>query len=203
MTPLLTGVFASQISGHLTPAFSPTGSYDALATYTVPSGGVSSITFAGLPTGGQYTHLQIRTMGKMTIGDAGYVGEIYLRFNGDTNGNYTTHYLLGNGNGSGAVYGGAYTGTTGISATASVVGSNGSFNSMFSANIWDVLDYASSTKNKVVRNFGGATTNSNGATQIGLNSGVWLNTNAINSITMYPNTTNFAEHTQISVYGVK
>jgi hypothetical protein len=31
MTPLLTGVFASQISGHLTPSYTLTGNYDALA----------------------------------------------------------------------------------------------------------------------------------------------------------------------------
>jgi len=61
MSPIL-GIYASQITGHLNP-FTPTGSYDALASYTVPSGGASTITFAGIPTGGQYTHLQLRVSG--------------------------------------------------------------------------------------------------------------------------------------------
>jgi hypothetical protein len=61
MTPLLTGVFASQISGHLTPPYTLTGNYDALGTVTVPSGGLSSVTFAGIPQTG-YSHLQVRIM---------------------------------------------------------------------------------------------------------------------------------------------
>ena len=38
MTPIIKGIVASGISGHLIPPYSPTGSYDALAVYTVPSG---------------------------------------------------------------------------------------------------------------------------------------------------------------------
>jgi len=59
MSPLLTGVLASQISGHLN-TFTLTGAMDALATVTVPSGGVSSITFSALPQTG-YSHLQLRS----------------------------------------------------------------------------------------------------------------------------------------------
>ena len=55
---ILPGILSSQISGHL---FTLTGSYDALATVTVPSGGVSSITFSAIPQTG-YSHLQLRTM---------------------------------------------------------------------------------------------------------------------------------------------
>ena len=57
MSPNL-GIIATSISGHLF-TFSLVGNYDALATVTVPSGGLSSITFAGIPTTG-YSHLQIR-----------------------------------------------------------------------------------------------------------------------------------------------
>ena len=59
MTPIIKGIVASGISGHLIPPYSPTGSYDALAVYTVPSGGASSIIFAGIPQSG-YQHLQLR-----------------------------------------------------------------------------------------------------------------------------------------------
>jgi hypothetical protein len=53
MSPILTGVIASGISGHLTPPWSPEGAHDALATVTL-SASAASITFAGIPSG--YKH---------------------------------------------------------------------------------------------------------------------------------------------------
>ena len=86
--PIL-GIIASQNYSR----FTPTGSYDALASYTVPSGGISSIEFAGLPTGGQYSHLQLRYIAMFTD-----LAEFEVAFNSDTaGGNYTRHYVGGEG----------------------------------------------------------------------------------------------------------
>lgn len=201
MTPLLTGVFASQISGRLNP-FISTGSYDALATYTVPSGGVSSITFDGIPTDGQYKHLQVRYWlpSTPTAGDS-----IYIQFgNGsiDTGSNYSFHGLYG------------YNGTN-------VVGSTGQVNSTriethYSANttsidapftgVVDILDYASNSKNKTSRSLSGHQFNSNasvGFSTMWLVSGNWRNLNPINSFKLAFGGGNLPQHTKVSIYGIK
>lgn len=187
MSPIL-GIYASQITGHLNP-FTPTGSYDALATYTVPSGGVSSITFAGLPTGGQYTHLQLRINCSTSTGS-----DIWMRLNNDTtNSNYASHILWGNGSSPyasafGTAYG-AYLGYSG--STTSFVGG-----------VVDILDYASTNKNKTVRTLSGS--DANGSGQIYLASGLWINSStAINSLFISPASGNFNQYSQFSIYGVK
>lgn len=201
MTPLLTGVFASQISGHLN-TFSPTGSYDALATYTVPSGGVSSVTFSGLPTGGQYTHLQVRYIARNTDGTNSGVANLVAKINGDTTyTNYRTHLLTGNGSAASA----STIQTTDFFVAAGVEIANGATASMFGAGVLDILDYASSSKYKTFRTLTGGDTNGGG--QVRLASSLWMNTNPINSITIQDAEVNIgvnlAQNTQISLYGVK
>ena len=198
MTPLLTGVFASQISGHL-DTFTPTGSYDALATYTVPSGGVSSITFAGIPSG--YSHLQIRGIGRSNRATVP-TDQLYVRVNGDTGANYSLHSLdtLGNGSvGSGgsanqSIF--AYSDSvTGATATAG----------MYGTAIIDILDYNNTSKFKTARVFGGMEINQSGGGNgyVGLYSGSWRSTAAINSITLTVIGTTFIEFSQYAIYGVK
>ena len=200
MTPLLTGVFASQISGHLNP-FTPTGSYDALATYTVPSGGVSSITFAGLPTGGQYTHLQIRFLAQDTRATY-YIGDMYARFNSSSTG-YAYHFLYGNG--SSAVADQStnqpeiYIGTGSIGTTTG---------GTFGVGVMDILDYASTSKYRTTRTLMGEDHNGTGGGnslggRVTLASGLWQDTNAINQITIYGGSGNLAQNSQFSIYGVK
>lgn len=175
--------------------FSPTGSYDALATYTVPSGGVSSITFSGIPTGGQYSHLQLRVLYRGT--QAVSNNYFQIQFNGDTGSNYYgAHWLKGDGSSA----------TAGADGTATQIyverGPAGSATaSIYGVNIIDILDYASTSKYKTLRNLGGF--DANGSGQIELTSGLWMNTNAINSIRLFPSANNFAEYTNISVYGVR
>ena len=166
--------------------FSPTGSYDALATYTVPSGGVSSITFAGLPTGGQYAHLQIRVMYP-----TGYWGRI--RFNGDTTtSNYRGHNIQGSGGAVGA----------GTSANELYFpqGYNGNTDKPYVA-ILDILDYASNSKYKTTRSLEGYDANTEG--YITFCSGLWMSTSAINSFTITSGSTNFGQFSSFALYGVK
>lgn len=186
MSPIL-GIWASQISGHL---WAPQGAYDALATVTVPSGGVASITFSGIPTG--YKHLEIRAIGKSastnTNGD--------LTFNGDTGNNYTWHYLLGDGSSASA---GAATSRANI--VGMVLMPDSSNTSVYSANVVSILDYASTNKYKTVRALQGYDVNGGGA--IFLSSGEWMSTNPITSITFTGRGQNFAQYTQVALYGIK
>jgi hypothetical protein len=167
------------------------GSYDALASITVPSGGLASIVFAGIPTG--YKHLQIRTLVRNTSTSNGYTA----RFNGDSSSNYTRHYFIGTGtNPPVGVSGGLSTSVIINDATIST-----SITNAFGISVCDILDYASTNKNKTVRTLGGF--DNNGSGSVGLLSGLWMSTSAISNIRITPDAGNFAEFSQFSLYGVK
>ena len=171
--------------------YTPSSSYDALATYTVPSGGVSSVTFSGLPTGGQYSHLQIRASYKLNSGSQ----YCTIRFNDDsTASNYSVH-LLG-GEGTGSVYAG------GGANTIPYVAQSASTANIFGASIIDILDYSSVNKYKTIRTLLGQ--DKNGSGDVALISGSWRSFNAINSFTIIPNfSAVFSEYSTFSVYGVR
>ena len=188
MTQNNVGIYASQISGHL---WAPEGAYDSLATVTVPSGGVASITFAGIPTG--YKHLQIRAVGKSTTTSD---QDLNWRYNGDTGANYSIHYLLGMGTAAFAAGAGSNT----FIRTNSFL-PRSTYTSMYGATVIDILDYSSSSKNKTSRHLTGS--DNNGSGQVVFDSGCWYNTAPITSILFYPGSGNFAEYTTIALYGVK
>ena len=192
MSPLLTGAVASAISGHLN-TFTLTGSYDALATVTVPSGGASSITFSALPQTG-YSHLQIRGI-NLTNGTDG--ADLGIRFNGDSGSNYSLHLLAGNC--SSAFAGSAANTSYGLIGTQAGT-------TYAVASITDILDYANTNKAKTVRSLSGA--DENGSGRIGLYSGAWYNNSSsvypsINSITLVTQTGSFNQNSQFSLYGIK
>ena len=178
----------------------PEGAYDSLATVTVPSGGVATITFAGIPN--TYKHLQVRMMALSNRATFG-VDALLMRFNGDSGMNYSQHTL--NGNGASAAASGQGTGSISACYIDFAIGTTVS--SYPGVAIIDVLDYASSSKNKVMRGLGGTDLNGTigGAPgRVNFASSAWLNTAAINSITMTPNTgTLFTQHSQFTLYGVK
>ena len=197
MSPLLDSIGSVKGFGFgaLLSTFQPTGSYDALASYTVPSGGISTITFDGLPTGGQYTHLQLRCFARGTQSAASTY--LQIQFNGDTASNYYGgHWLTGNGSSA----------TTGADGAANLIyaeriSADTTTASIFGTNIIDLLDYSSISKFKTLRNLGGF--DANGAGQITFSSGLWRSTSAINSIKITPATANFAQHSQFALYGIR
>jgi hypothetical protein len=189
--PIL-GVIDSGKSGHL---FTLQGSYDALASVTVPSGGVSSVTFAGIPTG--YSHLQIRYIAKnnRTSSALGYSA---VQFNSDTGSNYAWHDIYGQGSSAGTDANASQTSMLlGLSS-----GASGNAN-CFGAGVIDILDYATN-KNKTCRSLSGYDQNSNDANgQIRFLSGLWLSTNAINSITIADSSYAWQQYSSFALYGVK
>jgi hypothetical protein len=189
---ILPGILSSGISGHL---YSYNTSFTQIATQTVGAGGASSITFSSIPS--TYTHLQLRIIGRTDYSSAGPTN-MFLRFNGDTGNNYSTHNIHGNG------------------STASAIGDSsnpfmyvqdsfptaGNSANIFGAMIIDILDYANVNKNKTVRNLYG--NDYNGSGTVGLDSHAWYSTSAINSITFYPGVggTNLVQYSQAALYGV-
>jgi hypothetical protein len=173
----------------------PDGAYDSLATVTVPSGGLASVTFAAIPN--TYKHLQVRVFARSNR--SSFTQDVLQsRYNSDTAANYTYHALEGTGTsaiaGAGVSTSNPWTMfTSGATATASV----------FSAGIIDILDYTNTTKNKTVRTLYGLDQNTSDG-RLGLSSTLWNNTSAINRIDISPIFgTAITEFSQISLYGVK
>jgi hypothetical protein len=194
MSPLLTGVFASGKSGHLSAPI--VGAYDALGTVIVPSGGLASVTFAGIPTG--YTHLQIRGIARnTTTSGPGAEQNLRMQFNGDTASNYSEHYIVGDG--SSATSGNEL--TTNIMIAYGVIPMSSETANTYGVFVTDILDYANIYKYKTARSLVGKDTN--GAGYIFLSSGSWRNANAITSLVLYPQGGSFQQYSSFALYGVK
>jgi len=169
------------------------GSYDALASITVPSGGLSSITFAGIPTG--YSHLQIRGIARSSYTPSNPA--MRFQFNGDTGTNYVDHSLYGTGSSANAAN------ETSINyATLGRGAYDGLSANIFNASVIDILDYANTNKYKTARSLSGYDSNSSDG-QIQLYSGLWMSASAINSITIYFNVGNVNQYSTFALYGVK
>lgn len=143
-----------------------------------------------------YQHLQVVVTGRQ---DTGAVTTLQMRFNGDTAANYYNQTLT--------VASTVVTGTEGlavslgarvgrITGTASPAGS-------FSNTVIDIPSYTSTTAQKGYTarcsSREGTTT---GTMQWEYNSGQWISTAAITSVTIYPATGNFVAGTQVTVYGL-
>ena len=178
---MILGILASAGGGAAT-------AYESIATAN-GTGSSHIITFSSIPS--TYTHLQLRYISNSTL----YSGWD-VTFNSNTSANYTNHQL----NGTGAA--------VSASGEASQTGYHnphysGYATSTYSAGIMDILDYASTTKNKTIREFFGYDDNSVGNVIVG--SGLWINTAAISSITITG--TNSARYfttaSQFALYGIK
>jgi hypothetical protein len=159
------------------------GAFESIATFTPTSG---SVTFSSIPS--TYKHLQVRYNFMGTNGN-----NITMRLNGDTGSNYSSHRLGGTG---------SSTSSYGIAAQTNiqVMGwFGGTVINNPNVAIIDLHDYASTTKNKTVRIISGADDNSSGS--IGLFSGLWLNTAAVNSITI--TLVGTSAGSVFSLYGIK
>jgi hypothetical protein len=174
-----------------TPAV--TNSYESIATVTVGSGGQSIVSFTSIPS--TFKHLQLRCLARTT----GTVDNdvALLTFNSDTGTNYSAHDLRGNG---GVMAAGSYPSQTSMYLQRFAGGNQTS--GRFGVVIADILDYANTSKYKTLRDIGGY--DFNGTGNIYLASGLWMNTNAITSMSMTPAQGGvWAQYTQFALYGIK
>lgn len=191
MSPILGIIASSQTASTLT-------AFESIATVS-GNGSSTSLTFSSIPS--TYKHLQIRGIGKVTaLQRSALLG---VQFNSDTGTNYTTHRLIGDGSAAAAT---GATAQTYISFRDSIAGSQTSTPSM--ANIVggviiDIHDYASTSKYKTLRGFGGVDGNYASVDfEVNLISGLWLSTSAISSVTLYANDP-FTTTSTFALYGIK
>ena len=184
--PIL-GIIASQNYVRVAP---DTGAMFPIAMVNVGSAGSSFIEFTSIPS--TYKHLQIRLFVRPTSSSN---GPVFMQLNSDTGSNYTRHSLRGD---SSTVYTSGSTSQTSMYFNGFNVYSAGS--DYPTTAIIDILDYANTNKYKTVRTLAGLNNNTSG--EVGLYSGSWLNTNAINSIKLFDNV-NYGQYTQAALYGIK
>ena len=189
----------SMLAGNTTwVPFTPTGSFESIATVTVGAGGASSISFSSIS--GAYQHLQLRCLLKST--NAGSVlNAIYIQFNSDTGSNYSWHQVYGYNNAAGA---GSGVSQSNMYPTYMPL-SDSNVTNMFGGLVVDVLDYVDTNKYTTIRGLGGFDLNyaASYSGVIALGSGNWRNTAAVNAITFSTTGGNFAQYSQVSLYGVK
>ena len=153
------------------------------------TGSAGGITFNSIPQ--TFTHLQLRG----TVRNLTTASQIYTRLNNDGAGNYATHYIYGDGSG---VAGG----TGGVSTTVNLFGSSVGPSDLANTQgtfLIDILDYTSTAKNKATRNIYGH--DLSGAGQVWFSSSVWMNTAAVNAITLVANAP-FTTSTRLDLYGI-
>jgi hypothetical protein len=166
-----------------------TNSYESISTVTVGSGGQSTISFTSIPA--TYKHLQIRLISRSVAGSA---DALRLSINGAT-GVYRNHYLEGDGST-------AVAGTDSISGGINIYGIFSSTANIFGAGIIDILDYADTNKYKTTRSLTGI--DKNGSGFVDFDSGLYMQTTAISSITLtYAAGNTFAQYSSFALYGIK
>lgn len=190
MSPIL-GIWASQNYPRIT------NSYESIAT--INAGGTTTATFSSIPN--TFKHLQIRMLVRTSrnASDGDYV---LMTFNSDSSSSYVYDHVL-RGNGSTVT---SY--SDGTSATGIILDRFTSLNApanIFGVGIIDILDYQNTNKYKTTRGLVGNDTNSASYnSSISFESGLWMKTSAIDSITLFASSnTNYATGTQFALYGIK
>jgi hypothetical protein len=183
MTPIL-GILAS--------SYPAVGDYDSIATVTVGGGGAASIDFTSIPSG--YSHLQVRGIGRGTTADTSVLLRIQL--NSDTGNNYARHIITGDGSSVGI----AADASQSVGGVGNIAAANATA-SIFGIAVFDILDYANTNKYKTIRSLAGNDRNGSGV--VGLYSSLWVNTNAITAIKLFPSAANFAQYSSFALYGIK
>jgi len=159
----------------------PTSTYEKVATYTTPSTS-TSYTFSTIPS--TYTDLLM-----IITGTGSTAQDSYIQLNGDTGSNYSFTRLYGTG----AVAGS----DRGVSQTAIKVGN---FSTSQNTNQIHFMNYCNSTTYKtVLPRTGDAGTGS----AIIAAAGLWRNTSAITSITLFVTAGNISAGATFTLYGIK
>jgi hypothetical protein len=171
------------------------GDFESIATVTVGSGGAANVEFTSIT--GTYQHLQLRWLCRTDRNDSGGGDVLFVTFNSDSGNNYARHDLGGTGSSTYAEGFATQSYFVIQRAADAQAGSN-----TFGVGVIDLLDYANTNKYKTARALGGF--DNNGGGRVAMNSGLWMNTNAVTSIKLVSGFgTGFLQHSHFALYGIK
>jgi hypothetical protein len=177
---------------NLWDGFSAVGSMKPISAITL-SASSASVEFNNIPS--TYSHLQVRAL--VTGTNATQTGSTSFQLNGDRGSNYTRHQL-GGGGATAFVY-------AIISETKGhIYGYNDNLNTQVPmVFLMDILDYANTSKYKTTRVFSGSDRNGTAPYgDVNLVSSLWLNTNAITSLSIFIGGQNMGQYSSFALYGI-
>jgi len=154
--------------------------YFPIATTTL---GTSTATVTFSTISGSYTDLVL----VISVINAASNDDLYLEFNADTGSNYSKTQLFGNGSTAGSNQ----------NSNATTYNGAGFFGTTISSSINQIMNYSNSTTFKTI-----LTRANNSAGNVGVNIGLWRDTNAITSIKVGFGATNMAADTTLTLYGI-
>jgi len=159
--------------------------YEPIATTTLGSAS-SSITFSSIPS--TYTDLRI----VWNISGVSTTTDIPLRFNGNSSNLYSYTYLRGNGSS-------VASSRLVNEAQMFMTGGNSLASGFQVALIIDIFSYAGSTNKTVLAQY---LNDRNGSGTVASNVGLWRNTAAINSVTLFAASGTLNAGTTATIYGI-
>ena len=159
-----------------------------VSTVTVGAGGAASISFTGIP---QITGADLLLV---VSGRASGDRDLFIQLNGDTGANYSRRYLRGSGS---AVISSSSTGSTRIEIDNGLV--QGTANTFASAQIY-FPNYTSSVAKSI--SIDNVTENNGTEAYQLIMASAWSGTSAITSMTVFPPSATFLEHSTASLYTI-
>lgn len=179
------------------PTFVPV-SFESIAT-TTTAGGTTSVTFSSIPQ--TYKALQLRLFIKDSYTTTNTSGNYQLTFNGVTTTTYNYSHLLGDG---ASAVGSGTTSQNFIYLKNIAASSGSSMTNIYGVAIVDIVDYASTTKTKTVRFFGGVDANiASTSFSVVIGTGNSSATTEITSLRLNTDLTGLAAGSVLALYGVK
>jgi hypothetical protein len=174
---------------------SPAGGYVSLATFTCV-GAETSVDFTSINQ--SYQHLEIRYVARGGSSGASY-NDIFMQMNGVTSANYSDMYQGGDG---GTLFAGG--GTTGLTRMrAGLQTQNGLTAGIFGCGLIRIPNYTSTTSYKIQRAECGWSSTGQTGTLIQFGGGLWVNTNAVTSLSLIPGDGSWIAGSTFSLYGIK
>lgn len=167
-----------------------------IATTVVGATPAASIDLDVSAYAGIYKHLQLRITAKTSSG-TGSSGNNRMMFNSDTGANYSWHRLRGAGDESTPA---SQAGSSQSAIDWGFIPRDNSGNGSYAGYVIDILDPFDTTKYTTTRCLWGFWQSS--VEYVGLNSGLWMNTNALTSISFEVTSYSYATGSRFSVYGV-
>lgn len=180
-----------------------TTNYFSLETQTLTST-ETSITFNSISQ--DYTHLQVRMIGRTTRSDFP-IEDANLRINGDTGNNYSWQRMFNDPVVGGTTIACATGRNVDFINSVIIMGTDAIGANKFGTGIVDFIDYKNTNKYKTIKSLNGVQIHGDTASGysdfVEITGGVWNNTNAINSITIFAGVTQFKANSQFALYGIK
>lgn len=154
----------------------------------------ASVTFSSIPS--SYETLQVRGSHRATGASGGQA--FFIKFNGSTSG-YSTY----SGYGGNTSWNASYTQSQAKIHIYDATHGTYPDSREYATFVMDIIDYANTSKNSTIQCFLGDCLLYGTDSRVTMLAGLWDNTAAVNSITLWPSNGNLTRGSEYTVYGLK